>query len=51
MSRNQKIWMGIRQIGQYSIQEQLIAMDGNLIIESAPETGTVVTAILSTALG
>ena len=36
--------------GLYSIRERLIAVDGNLGIESAPGTGTVVTAILPAAL-
>ncbi len=35
--------------GLYSIQERLSAADGNLRIESAPETGTVVTATLPAA--
>ena len=36
--------------GLYSIRERLIAVDGSLRIESAPGTGTVVTAILPAAL-
>jgi PAS domain S-box-containing protein len=36
--------------GLYSIRERLIAVDGSLQIESAPGTGTVVTAILPAAL-
>jgi PAS domain S-box-containing protein len=36
--------------GLYSIRERLIAMNGSLSIESAPGTGTVVTAILPAAL-
>ena len=36
--------------GLYSIRERLIAIDGSLRIESAPGTGTVVTAILPAAL-
>ncbi|MGE5842879.1 MAG: ATP-binding protein, partial [Deltaproteobacteria bacterium] len=37
--------------GLYSIRERLIAVGGNLKIESNPETGTVVTAILPKDLG
>ena len=37
--------------GLYSIRERLIAIDGSLRIESVPETGTAVTAILPAALG
>ena len=36
--------------GLYSIRERLIAIDGSLQIESAPGTGTIVTAILPEAL-
>ena len=36
--------------GLYSIRERLIAIDGSLRIESAPGTGTIVTAILPEAL-
>jgi PAS domain S-box-containing protein len=36
--------------GLYSIRERLIAIDGSLKIESAPGTGTVVTAILPEVL-
>ena len=36
--------------GLYSMRERLIAVDGNLVIESSPGAGTVVTAILPTAL-
>jgi PAS domain S-box-containing protein len=36
--------------GLYSIRERLIAIDGSLRIESAPGTGTVVTAILPATL-
>jgi signal transduction histidine kinase len=36
--------------GLYSIRERLIAMNGSLNIESAPGTGTVVTAILPETL-
>jgi signal transduction histidine kinase len=36
--------------GLYSIRERMIAIDGSLKIESAPGTGTVVTAILPAAL-
>jgi signal transduction histidine kinase len=36
--------------GLYSIRERLIAINGSLRIESAPGTGTVVTAILPAAL-
>jgi signal transduction histidine kinase len=36
--------------GLYSIRERLMAIDGSLSIESAPEAGTVVTAILPTSL-
>ena len=36
--------------GLYSIRERLIAIDGSLRIESAPGTGTVVTAVLPAAL-
>ena len=37
--------------GLYSIRERLIAMDGNLRLESTPGHGTVVTAILPEVLG
>jgi PAS domain S-box-containing protein len=37
--------------GLYSIRERLIAIDGNLRIESAPGTGTVVTANFPAELG
>jgi signal transduction histidine kinase len=37
--------------GLYSIRERLIAIDGSFRIESAPGSGTVVTAILPAALG
>jgi PAS domain S-box-containing protein len=36
--------------GLYSIRERLIAMDGSLRVESAPETGTTVTAVLPASL-
>jgi signal transduction histidine kinase len=36
--------------GLYSIRERLIAIGGSLMIESAPGTGTVVTAIMPTPL-
>ena len=36
--------------GLYSIRERLIAIDGSLRIESAPGSGTIVTAILPAAL-
>ena len=36
--------------GLYSIRERLIAIDGSLRIESAPGSGTIVTAILPEAL-
>ena len=36
--------------GLYSIRERLIAIGGSLMIESAPGTGTVVTAIMPAAL-
>jgi signal transduction histidine kinase len=36
--------------GLYSIRERLIAVDGSLRIESAPGTGTVMTAILPATL-
>ncbi len=36
--------------GLYSMKERLIAVDGNLVIESSPGGGTMVTAILPAAL-
>jgi signal transduction histidine kinase len=36
--------------GLYSIRERLLAIGGSLRIESAPGTGTVVTAIVPAAL-
>ncbi len=36
--------------GLYSIRERLITIDGSLRIESAPGTGTVVTAIMPATL-
>ncbi len=36
--------------GLYSMMERLIAVDGNLVIESSPGAGTVVTAILPASL-
>ena len=36
--------------GLYNIRERLMAIDGSLMIESAPEAGTVVTAILPATL-
>jgi signal transduction histidine kinase len=36
--------------GLYSIRERLIAIDGSIMIESSPGTGTVVTAILPATL-